>query len=66
MGRFKPPGAYLIFEVLEGGLIEGELIIEGAYLKIQYQGYNKLARDVEERTGQEIVDSQGQEIENWQ
>ena len=36
------------------------------YLKIQDQGYKKLARDVEERTGQESFDSQAHEIRNCQ
>ena len=42
------------------------LIREGAYLKIQDQGYKKLARDIEERTGQESFYSQTLEIRNWQ
>ena len=42
------------------------LIREGGLFKIQDQGYKKLARDVEERTGQESFDSQAHEIRNWQ
>ena len=38
----KPPGAHLIFKVLEGGLLERR-----TYLKIRDQGYKKLARGVE-------------------
>ena len=56
-----PRGTYLIFEALEGGLLE-----RGTYLKIQVQGYQKLDRDVEERTGQESFDSEAHEIRNWQ
>ena len=52
----KPPGAYLIYEVLEGGLIEGSILERGANLKIKDQGYTTLARYVEERTGQESSD----------
>ena len=36
------------------------------YLKILDQGYTNLARDVEERTGQESFDSQAHEMSNMQ
>ena len=33
---------------------------------MQNQGYKNLAKDIEERTGQESFDSQAHEIRNWQ
>ena len=60
MGLFNYRGS-------RGGLDKtGDLLEGGAYLKIQDQGYKILARDVEERTGQENFNSQAHEIKNWQ